>query len=221
MRRTLAAVFAGTWSLTIAPAFAASSASGPEAPTPPASISERDPPPIIIRSYDSGGLPATHRAATIATAAAIVASAGIPAVWVSCDGPVGIETRRCAAPLADGELAIRFVRNPGEHAVDDASALGHAYIDMRTRKGALATVFVDRVERLARAYEIDIATLLGRATAHEVGHLLLGTSSHAETGLMRAIWPRDAFTRHRADDWQFTTGDIRAMREAVRPRSDQ
>ena len=33
-----------------------------------------------------------------------------------------------------------------------------------------------------------MVTILGRVTAHEIGHLLIGTNSHAPSGLMRASW---------------------------------
>ena len=39
--------------------------------------------------------------------------------------------------------------------------------------GVLATVFLDRVEWLAFEAGADIALLLGRVAAHELGHLLM------------------------------------------------
>ena len=57
---------------------------------------------------------------------------------------------------------------------------------MRERTGVLATIFVDSVELIASLSEIDATLLLGRAIAHELGHLLLGTNAHSVRGLMRA-----------------------------------
>jgi hypothetical protein len=51
--------------------------------------------------------------------------------------------------------------------------------------------------------------LLGRAIAHEVGHLLLGSGYHSERGVMRAEWP-DQMLSGTATDWGFST------REAAR-----
>jgi len=55
---------------------------------------------------------------------------------------------------------------------------------------------------------VDEATLLGRAVAHEIGHLLLGTSQHADAGLMRAHWSDRELQQGSEADWTFL-GPIR------------
>ena len=55
--------------------------------------------------------------------------------------------------------------------------LGDAMLDRHTGTGVLATIYVDRVEWLARQAGADSRALLGRAIAHELGHLLLATTS--------------------------------------------
>ena len=42
---------------------------------------------------------------------------------------------------------------------------------------ASASVFYDRVEELAKGGAVSLAVILGQATAHEIGHLLLGSNS--------------------------------------------
>jgi hypothetical protein len=59
------------------------------------------------------------------------------------------------------------------------------------------------------------------AMAHEIGHLLLGTSAHASTGLMRAIWSRDELHRHDPADWQFSSVESATMIRALRDREFQ
>ncbi len=66
--------------------------------------------------------------------------------------------------------------------------LGEALLDTRRRKASLATIYVERVERLARDSHADPAVLLGRAIAHELVHALTGRGTHAPHGLMRAVW---------------------------------
>jgi hypothetical protein len=46
--------------------------------------------------------------------------------------------------------------------------------------------------------------MVGGVMAHEIGHLLLGSNSHSETGLMREIWSLKDLTRNRPDDWLFS-----------------
>jgi len=54
-------------------------------------------------------------------------------------------------------------------------------------RGYYAVVFYDEISR-AEASE-DLAKLgLGHAIAHEIGHLLLRSSAHSVSGVMRAAW---------------------------------
>jgi hypothetical protein len=64
-------------------------------------------------------------------------------------------------------------------------------VDPQTRRGSLATLYVNRVFDLAAACGVDGGTLLGRAMAHELAHLLLGSPRHSSTWLMGPHWPAD------------------------------
>ena len=88
-----------------------------------------------------------------------------------------------------------------------------------TRSGALATIYIDRVTWLADSAGVDARLVLGRAIAHELGHLLLGTNAHSDAGLMRAVWSCDALQRNTTVDWLFAPADASAMRQAVHLRS--
>jgi hypothetical protein len=60
--------------------------------------------------------------------------------------------------------------------------------------------------------------LLGRAIAHEIGHLLLRSNAHAESGLMREVWTAEQVVRNRREDWTFSpgqSGDLRTARFAA------
>jgi len=174
---------------------------------------------IVVRTYDAseaaGDLTLAQAAAT-----AILEDAGIAVTWVRCDA---VSVRRdgdpCVAPLAANELAIRFVNVPAHFAGQDLVTLGDSLVDTRLRAGSLATIYVNRVAALADCCRIDARTLLGRAVAHEIGHLLLGTSAHAPSGLMRAAWPQHALRRERPETWTFTVDDAQAIRDAVRGRT--
>ena len=60
--------------------------------------------------------------------------------------------------------------------------------------------------------------LLGRAIAHEIGHLLLDTNQHASTGLMRATWSRSELRRDKPADWHFLGDEADTMRTALATR---
>jgi hypothetical protein len=120
-------------------------------------------------------------------------------------------------PPGHGELMVRLVRSTAQSPTGD-DELGTALVDPATGTGILATVYVDRVERLARTSEGDLGALLGRAMAHEIGHLLMGQASHAARGLMRPRWTRAEIVRNARADWRFDASDLRAIRAVRRGR---
>jgi hypothetical protein len=174
---------------------------------------------IVVRTYD-GSDALKDLAATFADAAAILEDAGVGVTWMRCDVAfVQRDANPCLRPLAANELAIRFVRLPPQLAEQDLVTLGDSLVDTSLGAGALATIYVNRVAMLAGRCHVDVRTLLARATAHEIGHLLLGTAAHASSGLMRATWSQANIRRTAADDWTFTSRDARAIRENVRARN--
>jgi hypothetical protein len=165
---------------------------------------------LSVRIYDSAGVLAAHRARAIKRAGDILARADLAVDWRDCPAGGVLARGACAAPPAPGELALRLVHSPKGD--PNPRALGNALIDTTTGSGTLATVFIDRVTALSQQGKIDPWSTLGGIMAHEIGHLLLGTNSHSETGLMREIWTLKDLTRNRPDDWLFS----RAQREELR-----
>jgi hypothetical protein len=175
-------------------------------------------PGLVVRVYDATALPPEDGEAALGTAGAILEAAGLEVRWRACgDTFVRPAADPCLAPLAANELAVRLVRLPPARTAP--VPLGYSLVDTELRGGSLATVYVDRVANLASLCEIDVHTILGRAVAHEIGHLLLGTRDHAHVGVMRAVWSRETLRRDRAGDWMFTSRDGRALRNAVRVRN--
>jgi hypothetical protein len=174
---------------------------------------------VVVRTYATPGV-VSDLPPAVAAAAAILEDAGVGVTWVHCDVVfVQRDDHRCLAPLAANELAIRFVRLPPHLADQDMVTLGDSLIDTRLRAGSLATIYVNRVATLAHRCGVDVQTLLARVVAHEIGHLLLGTSAHAPSGLMRAAWSQAALRRAADEDWRFTAPDALAIRESVRART--
>ena len=54
--------------------------------------------------------------------------------------------------------------------------------------------------------------LLGRAIAHELGHLLMATSAHSAHGLMRPLWTQSEIRRRARTDWTFRPTEIAAIK---------
>ena len=60
-----------------------------------------------------------------------------------------------------------------------------------------------------------MATLLGRVTAHEIGHLLLGDNRHSADGIMRAVWSTRLLQHATRSDWLFTRDQAVAIQQAL------
>jgi hypothetical protein len=175
---------------------------------------------VTVRTYDSSSLPPEARQAAIAAATGILALAGVTAVWLECDAVfVRSAGDSCLAPLGRTEVSVRFVRVPPRPGHVGVLPLGYSLVDTKARTGALATVYVDRIAGLAANCDIDFGTLLGRAVAHEIGHLLLGTPEHADRGLMQALWSRESIRGSADAQWLFNAREGRGMRDALRTRA--
>jgi hypothetical protein len=158
---------------------------------------------VTIRVYDVYGLPPDQRQAALAVAADALNRAGVEAIWVDC-GPK-TAAAACREPLAGGELMLRVQRHPA----DGIHVLGDAVVHDDPALNIVATVYAAAVAERARRNGLDLTTLVGRVAAHEIGHLLIGTSRHSDDGLMRAGWD---VARPRPADWQFTAADAAAIR---------
>ena len=82
-----------------------------------------------------------------------------------------------------------------------------------TEGGGLATVFYDRVE--ARAKGENLPRVLRYAIAHEIGHILLGQSSHSPAGLMQANWSEKELKPAHRDRMQFTPEQAERIRTGL------
>jgi len=138
----------------------------------------------------------------------VLAMASVDVAWTVCG--------RGECPTPDpAALKVRIVQSPGAGGRAPRQRLGDALVDRRTRRGVLATVFADRTERLAGDLGIDHQALLGHTIAHELGHLLLATTTHSKVGLMREAWSREELIGTRSADWVFAPRDVAAIRAGL------
>jgi hypothetical protein len=174
---------------------------------------------LVVHVYDNAGVPPANRASALAAADSILKDAGIVVSWRDggeCDEAVERDVR-----LRDGarilpEVIVRIVMSPPESV---PGPLGFSLIDVALRSGTLATVYADRVADLAELAGVDAGRLLGRAMAHEVAHLLLGTTHHASVGLMRGTWTTGELRREQIRDWILMPDDIVGMRRGLVTRA--
>jgi hypothetical protein len=182
--------------------------------TLPAEPSTSQPVPIVIRVVDSFGMPATSLLRAENEAHAILQRVGLEVSWVDCSQNKAVGVADCQRPVGRGELVVRLAESrakPGSGSV----AMGYSVVDSTARHSCFASVSVDLVESVAGAAGVDARSLLGRAIAHEVGHLLLNTSHHSSAGLMRALWTRVELQRNSSADWQFAKKEAQIMRASL------
>lgn len=187
---------------------------------------------LVVHLYDAFGVPAGDLALARATARAILSDAGIAVMWRDCpcdegrDGQERDQRQAREAREQDGEpapveIVIRIVGAP---AASQPDSLGFSYVDVARRAGTLATVFADRVQTMSALAGGDGAPsgpLLGRAMAHEMGHLLLGTTAHPGRGLMRGRWTAIELVKNQPWDWTLSREDASEMRRALAIRQRQ
>lgn len=172
---------------------------------------------IVVRTYTEAASAGDIRTAR-RTAGAILDRAGIQVVWLECglpDDPADAD--ECSQVPRWNELVVRIVSAGAVDGRPGVETLGSALVDMDAGAGSLATVYANRVRVMAQRAGVEVAELLGRAMAHEVGHLLLGTNGHAEHGLMRASWSSVDLRGHRAQ-WFFNGKEGAAMRSGIASR---
>ena len=162
---------------------------------------------VAVHVYTQGAdLSAEDERLALDVARDVFATASVDVAWTICYPGM------CLKPSAEA-LKVRIVVSPDRGEVT-SGVLGHALIDSRAHSGVLATIFLDRTQRLANDLGIDHRVLLGRAIAHELAHLLLGTSTHG-IGLMREVWSYDELLGARRGDWLLTPLDAAIIRERL------
>ena len=159
---------------------------------------------IRVLVNDSAGLnPSVLRRAE-REAGQLFEAAGIEIQWVNC-----AHTNECRRVLEPKEFVLHIV--PGGKTQSDF-VFGEAFLGEDGR-GQYSDVFFDRL-RQAQA-DVDLALLLGAVSAHELGHLLLGSNSHSGIGIMEPRWGPDGLRRVRMGMLSFTPEQARLMKARI------
>jgi hypothetical protein len=177
-------------------------------------------PAVVVRSYGLG-LSAEEFTVAARIAGTILGQTGIRVSWLQCwsGSPATFQIPAdCERPVRPGELIVRLVQGGDVNAAGRYTSLGFSLVDPRAGAALVGTVYIDRVGALARGARMKSADLLARAIAHEIGHLLMGTTQHATSGLMRAVWSQAELRRKAPEDWQFSKAEAQAMRRALAAR---
>jgi hypothetical protein len=169
----------------------------------------------VIRVYDSFGVPGRELRITKESVRAIFASAGVAIEWKSCPlAPVSDpQTAACQERLAANELVLRLLPSPAGK-TRGRMTLGDSLVDRQIEGGVLLTVYPALVSEISGGPHGE-PRLLAFVIAHEIGHLLLGSTTHPGTGVMRPVWSSEELLRDSPANWRFSAREARQMREHV------
>ncbi len=172
---------------------------------------------LTVRLYNSSHLVTAEMLRARRVAEPILRDAGMDVTIRLCGGQPGPDAvvDPCNDRLEPSEVVVRAIDSPRYSLTLHPRVFGVAYLVTGTNQGRLATLYSDRIAGAAARVNLEPGTLMGRVLAHEVGHLLLGTREHSETGLMRADWSDELLHRDAADEWRFSMVEAAAMQNAL------
>lgn len=172
---------------------------------------------IRIRDYAQANRSVRQYAEHVA--GEILQKAGVDTRWIEC--PVGSpSTGACASRVSTLVLVVNLLpRSMSDRLHRPGGVLGVAIEASDSKFGYIASVFYDEVKERATEHELNFGELLGDAVAHELGHLLLGTNSHSNSGLMSAFWSGNKL-RIASQGWlTFTDAEARRINVAMAART--
>jgi len=165
---------------------------------------------LTVAVHNDAGIPENTLLRAGAEASRLFRQSGIAMRWLPCpppaDGPEDPGQCRTAAFPAHLQLRIaRRSRNLNEF------TFGISYLSA-DGSGCYADLFYEPIEELHGRSGVNLAIILGEVAAHEIGHLLLGTNSHAGSGIMRARWQSAELESIRTGTLLFSGAESRQMR---------
>jgi hypothetical protein len=139
-------------------------------------------PAIKILVYNIAQAPHAAVAQAETEAGRILGEAGLRAVWIDCLDRHSADARTglCGKAREPVDVVLRFLPGQTRGGAQD-NLFGVAFLP------TLASVYYEYAVRLAGS-DNEVPIILACAIAHEVGHLLLGPSSHSAGGIMLGEW---------------------------------
>ena len=172
-------------------------------------------PAVAIRTYNYAMVSSEQLALARLETENIFMNAGISVEWIECRVPGRHDGAACTEPLLAGrDLMLRLVDRTPVHA-ERIVALGESMLDREHRGGVLITIDMFPVRSVAGRASTPVPTLLGRAIAHEIGHMLLGSGQHSALGLMRGLWSHDELRGLKPAHWGFSAREAARMRRTL------
>lgn len=140
---------------------------------------------LEIHIHNDAGLPPATLDQLMSQVQAILTSAGASVEVRTCQGK---DNPWCQQPSADARvLYVRILPGEGPKIKNMRNpALGASVAD--ETGGAYGSVFLATIKDQAHSANVPWNVVAAYATAHEIGHLLLGSNAHTRNGVMKDTW---------------------------------
>ncbi len=175
---------------------------------------------ITIRIYDYANVEDAVLAAAQREAGGILARAGLATRWERCDPErtAGRNDASCSRRAGEALIQLRIhSRRMTKKIARNGIEFGYALASPEGY-GVIAGVYFDRTNDLARQLGESLPLMLGHTMAHEIGHLLLGSNSHAKTGIMRPTWGERELHLAHVGAFGFTPAQAKRMKRKASER---
>jgi hypothetical protein len=142
--------------------------------------------PITVAVHNDASIPFGIMLQAESEASRIFHESGLEIRWLNCSPPQLFKQNPSECATADFPRHLQL-RIASRSLNLNEFAMGISYLSA-DGTGCYADIFYNRAQQIHEGTQVSVATILGHGIAHEIGHLLLGTNSHAPVGIMRARW---------------------------------
>ena len=176
---------------------------------------------ITVMVYNYARIPQAVLAQTEREAARIYRRGGIAVEFQDC--PLTAQDAAlfpaCQGTAGPARLAVRILpREIAERLRQVQESYGFALYPEDGGFAFIANVFAHDAGLLAERHGLQHGVVLGHLLAHEMGHLLLGSGSHASSGIMHAVWRGPELQTMATGQMLFSTGELEEMRRNIAAR---
>lgn len=179
---------------------------------------------ITIWVYNYAQVPGRTLAQAEKEIERILAEAGVGTDWVECPlSAAEIEVHpSCQRRMSPIELAlVIFPRFKGLSGSGGDTYFGYAQVFTNGQLGHYAYLFYDRIESPTHRGGASVYQIIANVAVHEIGHLLLRSTAHSLTGLMRAQWDQSDLQRAAWGQLRFSSEESKRLRAEVLARAGQ
>jgi len=169
---------------------------------------------MTLRVYDYVRKNPSALLAAEGEATRILAQAGVNARWTDCPtSPAELTSyRNCQPPWQVNDYVMEVIPESMVASLGRSQDAFGTTPECSVGPYCTAIVFYDRARTTANGQTAAAPVLLGRAMAHEIGHLLLGANSHFPSGIMRASWSARELRVNAGPAMLFTEEQSRRMK---------